>query len=222
MKHINNKNNTIEKNKLNIIENYTPTPKKSHYSLKSIDLTYLTSTEIKTKINFTSAFDSKGSKEFLRSKNIALQEIFMDDKELDLEKETEKSIDNCEITYFSVNKRRKGRKVFSAKQFLTPENSFRNKEKQNENTKSRGKRKNEKKKIKKGMSNNYIWNYKIENIKDDLNEKTQKKLLKKNYKIHEIKMLKDKKIKTLEPIEHSKKNESIDNDFSLFDIVNQL
>ena len=146
----------------------------------------------------------------------------MDDKELDLEKETEKSIDNCEITYFSVNKRRKGRKVFSAKQFLTPENSFRNKEKQNENTKSRGKRKNEKKKIKKGMSNNYIWNYKIENIKDDLNEKTQKKLLKKNYKIHEIKMLKDKKIKTLEPIEHSKKNESIDNDFSLFDIVNQL
>jgi hypothetical protein len=222
MKHINNKNIIIEKNKLNIIENNTPSPKKSQYTLKSIDLTYLTSTEIKTKINFKSAFDYKGSKEFLRSKCIALQEIFIDDKELDLEKETEKSIDNCEIIYFSINKRRKGRKLYSAKYFLTPENSFRNREKQNENTKSRGKRRNEKKKIKKGMSNNYILNYKIENIKDELNEKTQKKLLKKNYKNHEIKMFKDKKIKTLEPIKHSTKNEALDNDFSLFDIVSQL
>ena len=218
-----NKNNIVEKNKLSIIETNTPTPKKSHNSLKSIDKTYLTSTEIKAKINFTSAFDYKGSKEFLRSKNIALQEIFIDDKELELKKETDKIIDdiqNCEIRHFPTNKRRKGRKVYSAKQFLTPETSFRNKEKQNENTRS--KRKNEKKKIKKGMSNNYIWNYKIENIKgDDLSEKTQKKL-KKNYKIHEIKMLKDKKIKTLEPIEHSNKNEGIDNDFSLFDIINQI
>ena len=54
------KNNIIEKNKLNIIENNTPSPKKPHKSLKSIDLTYFTSTEIKTKINFTSAFDYKG------------------------------------------------------------------------------------------------------------------------------------------------------------------
>ena len=216
------KNNIIEKNKLSIIENNTPTPKKSHNSLKSLDLTYFTSTEIKTKINFTSAFDYKGSKEFLRSKNIALQEIFIDDKELDLEKETEKSIENSEIRHFPTSKRRKGRKAFSAKQFLTPENSFRNKEKQNENTKSKGKRKNEKKKLKKGMNNNYIWNYKIENIKDELTEKTQKKLLKKIYNIHEIKMLNDKNIKALEPIEHSEKNETLDNDFSLFDIVNQI
>ena len=216
-------NNTIEKNKLNLIENNTPTPKKSHNSLKSIDLTYFTSIEIKTKINFTSAFDYKGSKEFLRSKNIALQEIFIDDKELESQKETEKNMENCEIRHFSTNKRRKGRKVYSSKQFLTPDNSFRNnKEKQNENTKSKGKRKNDKKKIKKGMSNNYIWNYKIENIKDELYEKTKKKLLKKNYKINEIKMFEDKNIKTLEPIEHSKKNEIIDNDFSLFDIVNQI
>ena len=216
------KNNIIEKNKLSIIENNTPTPKKSHNSLKSLDLTYFTSTEIKTKINFTSAFDYKGSKEFLRSKNIALQEIFIDDKELDLEKETEKSIENCEIKRFPTNRRRKGRKVFSTKQFLTPENSFRNKEKQNENTKSKDKRKNEKKKIKKGMSNNYILNYRIEKIKDELTEKTQKKLLKKIYNIHEIKMLNDKNIKALEPIEHSEKNETLDNDFSLFDIVNQI
>ena len=217
-----NKNNIIEKSKLSIIENNTSSPKKSHNSLKSIDLTYFTSTEIKTKINFTSAFDYKGSKEFLRSKNLALQEIYIDDKELDLEKEIEKSIQNCEIRHFSTNKRKKGRKVYSAKQFLTPENSFRNKEKQNENTKSKDKRKNEKKKIKKGMSNNYIWNYKIENIRDDLTEKKQKQLLKKNYKIHEIKMLKDKKIKALEPIEHSEKNEPLDNDFSLVDIINQI
>ena len=72
------------------------------------------------------------------------------------------------------------------------------------------------------MSNNYIWNYKIENIRDDLTEKKQKQLLKKNYKIHEIKMLKDKKIKALEPIEQSEKNETLDNDFSLVNIINQI
>ena len=35
-------------------------------------------------------------------------------------------------------------------------------------------------------------------------------------------MLKDKKIKALEPIEHSEKNETLDNNFSLVDIINQI
>lgn len=195
------------------------------------------SSGLKNKINFTSVFDYKGSKNFLQSKNIALQEILVNDEEIEeiennnVKKENSKIIQIYEINEFS-NKRKS-----EEKKCLTPEKLYGY---QNENTKS-NKSKNRKKekssknkrKIKKPMTDKFLWSYKIDDIDDELNKNKNGKITK-SRNTCEIKMFKDKDIKDIEPIKKTKQNksnkecynfvkiDSEENDLSLFDMISQL
>ena len=200
--------------------------------INNSELLKFISSGLKNKINFTSVFDYKGSKNFLQSKNIALQEILVNDDEIgdiennNVKKENSKIIQIYEISEFS-NKRKS-----EEKKCLTPEKLYGY---QNENTKS-NKSKNKKKekssknkgKIKKPMTDKFLWSYKIDDINDELSKNKNGKITKTPY---EIKMFKDKDIKDIEPIKKTKQNksnynfvkiDSEENDLSLFNMINQL
>ena len=187
------KSNSCKKSIINpLTQNSTPVSKKIKNSFTNTQLLKFISSGIKRKINFTSAFDYKGSKIFLKSKNIALQKILIEDN-IENKKENKKDVNNCDINEFTLI-RKKGRKIFSSCKYLTPD-KYIYKEKQNEKTKS-----NKNKNNKKYMTKNNIFNYKVIDIDDELSENIKKKKSRKSFKIHELKMFKDNKIKSIEPI----------------------
>ena len=225
----------IHKNKNNndnSVDNMTISPKPK--SLNNPELMKFISSGIKSKMSFTSAFDHKGSKNFIEAKKIALQEILVLDDNIDNIEEKE-----------ALNYKTKNTKIFkmeelsianTQKKHLTPETSLT--KIQNENTKSnknKSQNKRERGKVRKPKTKKNLWRYKIKDFDDELNKDKDKKSNKKKiFKSHEIEMFKDKKIKLLEPIKNPKNNEkdktnynfvkknSEENDLSLFDLVNQL
>lgn len=207
------------------LPNTPPLSNSLRNSLINSDLIKFISSGIKKKINFTSVFDQKGSKNFLESKRIALQEILINEEIEFLEGKT-KIIQLCEISDFSTKIIEENK--FRSKNCLTPEKIFRY---QNENTKSQ-KNQNKKNKKIKPMTEKFLLSYKIEDIGVELNI-NKKKRNKNCYRTQEIKMLKDKDIKGIEPIKQSNHNksdkfynfvkkDSEENDLSLFDLVSQL
>ena len=162
---------------------------------------------INKKFKLNSVFDHKGSKNFLNSKKIALQQIILDDDEsidIDLKNETNKHLKNS-------NKH----KNIGGKSLKEEERNIINYNKANNSHK---KKKEERKIINKYFSNNKI----------------SKKLPHKFYSNHELKMLEDKEIKKIKSIKKdknkSKKNNNANtnisfiekNDSSIFDIIAQL
>lgn len=197
------------------------------------------SSGLKNKINFTSVFDHKGCKKFLQSKNIALQEILVNDEEIESNKknkENEKIIQIYGINEFS-NKRKSEEKKNYSKNFLTPEKLYKCQNENSKTNKSKDKKKEKsiknKIKIKKPMTNKFLWSYKICDINDELSKHKNGKIAK-TRNTYEIKMFKDKDIKNIEPIKKAKQNksnkecynfvkiDSEENDLSLFDMINQL
>ena len=197
------KSNSCKKSIFNpLTQNSTPISKKIKNSFTNTQLFKFISSGIKRKINFTSAFDYKGSKIFLKSKNIALQKILIEDN-IENKKENKKDVNNCDINEFTPI-RKNDRKILSSCKYLTPE-EYIYKEKQNEKTIS-----NKNKNNKKYMSKKNIFNYNVIDIDDELSENIKKKKSKKNFKIHELKMFKDNKIKSIEPIKISNYNKEND------------
>ena len=203
-------------------------------SLFKSDILKFISSGIKNKLNLNSAFDQTGSKKFLDSKKIALQEISVNDEE---------------ISDFSLNKVKSGENIFYTNNYLTPEKISKCRD---ENTKrSKNKSKNEegkiKYKIRKPVTDKFLLKcFKIEDIDDNESNKNkdkskdrekekeiEKKIRKLSHKsTHELKMLRDKDIKEIEPIQKTKYNKNEkkyynfvnteETDLSLFDMVNQL
>ena len=230
---------SIKKKKYNYL-----TPPNSPYKSVSLknsliansDLLKFISSGLKNKMNFTSVFDYKGSKKFLQSKNIALQEISLNDEEIDNNKESKNIIQIYEIGELSY-KRKCEENKYNFKNCLTPEKLYRY---QNENTKSnkskdkkKEKSNKNKREIKKPMTDKFLWSYKIDDINDELNKNKNGKITK-ILNTYEIKMFKDKDIKDIEPIKKSKQNkshkecynfvkiDSEENDLSLFDMISHL
>jgi hypothetical protein len=161
---------------------------------------------INKKFKLNPAFDHKGSKNFLNSKKIALQQIILDDEnvDIDLKNETNKHLKNS-------NKH----KNIGGKSLKEEERNIIN---YNKGNNSHKKKKEERKIINKYFSNNKI----------------SKKLPHKFYSNHELKMFKDKEIKKIKSIKKDKNkskksnNANINisfiekNDSSIFDIIAQL
>lgn len=197
-------------------------------SLFKSDILKFISSGIKNKLNLNSAFDQTGSKKFLDSKKIALQEISVNDEE---------------ISDFSLNKVKSGENIFYTKNYLTPEKISKCRDENTKRSKNNSKNKEGKikYKIRKPMTDKFLLKcFKIEDIdkesnknktKDQSKEK-EKKIRKISHKTHELKMLRDKDIKEIEPIQKTKYNKNEkkyynfvnteETDLSLFDMVNQL
>lgn len=153
----------------------------------------------KKKIKFSSAFDHKGSKKFLNSKKVALEEILLEeDKNLqnnssnndfDIKNEREKNKKRF-IYPYPVSNKSKNKKLKNTYEIIS-NNKLRNK--------SLG---DEKDNIKK----KHLIKTLIENELNVLKE------INKNNNFQEMEMLKDKKIKKIKPIKKTKKN---------FEIINE-
>ena len=165
------------------------------------------------------AFDHKGSKNFLNSKKIALQQIILDDDEsIDFEpkNETNKNLKNSNKNIGGKSLKEEEKNIIN---YTNANNSFK-------------KKKEEKKIIKEYFTN--IYKSSTNNRKYFSNKKTNKKLHHKFYSNHELKMFKDKEIKKIKSIKKDKNkskksnNANINisfiekNDSSIFDIIAQL
>ena len=235
-------NHSIKKIKFKFL-----TPSNSPLKPVSLKNSLITNSEIlkfissglKNKINFTSVFDYKGSKNFLHSKNIALQEILINDEDIEINKEKGKIIQLYEIeSEFSI-KRKSEEKNYYSKNCLTPQKLYGY---QNENTKSnkskdkkKEKSSKNKRRIKIPLTNKFLYSYKIDDINDELSKNKNGKITK-TRNTYEKKMLKNKDIKEIEPIKKKRQNKSNkecynfvtinteekENDLSLFDMISQL
>ena len=224
--------NNSKRKKINIKyfsqPNTPPLSKSLKKSLCSSELMKFISDGIKSKIIFTSAFDYVGSKNFLASKNIALQKILIDEKEIDIIKTNNLN----KVNEFSTDIKNEEKKSKLKYKLLTPENSFRHRN-ESTNTKTKSTKYKKKKKIRKPMTNKFLWSYKIKDIDDELDSFKINKNNRKSHKTHEIRMLKDKDLKLIKPINHfqsdekkynfvQKDSEENGNDISLFDMVSQI
>ena len=198
-------------------------------SLFKSDILKFISSGIKNKLNLNSAFDQSGSKKFLDSKKIALQEISVNDEE---------------ISDFPLNKVKSGENIFYTNNYLTPEKISKCRDENTKRSKNKSKNKEGKikYKIRKPMTDKFLLKcFKIENIDNELNEnkikdknkdREKEKGKKIIHKSHELKMFRDKDIKEIESIKKTKYNKNEkkyynfvnteETDFSLFDMVNQL
>jgi hypothetical protein len=226
------KSNSCQKpNVSSLNTNSTPISSKIQNSFTNKELLNFISSGIKQKINFTSAFDSEGSQFFLKSKNIALQEILIEDNISEFEVEKKSDIINNKINDFILERKKKKKKNYRSCKYLTPENSVIYRDAQNEKTKSN--KNNMKKENKRRYTNHNIFNFKVIDIHDELKSIKNKKS-KKSFKTHELKMFKDSEIKAIEPIKlthqnkkkendyYFVKNNNEENDVSLFDMISQL
>lgn len=181
---------------------------------------------INKKFKLSSAFDHKGAKNFLNSKNIALQQIILDDDEstdIDPKNGTNEHLKNSNkkknINGKSIKKEE--RNIINSKNETVVKNS------------------NKKKKEDKNILNEYFSNaYEspTNNRKYFSNKKINKKLPHKFYSNQELKMFEDKEIKKIKSIRKDKKrNKSNKNnieskrisfmektDSSIFEIIAQL
>ena len=178
----------------------------------------------KKKIKLSSAFDHKGSKQFLLSKKEALQQIIIDDND--------SSSNNDSDTKSDSNKQKKYLKYRHPKTFIT--NNANICAKGSNNLYKYSKIDNLRKKLQK-MSKN-----KDNNIKTLINKELNmhKRSINKFFSSQELRMFKDKEIKKIKPIK--KINKDLENkkeikinkfpfvesdnsiDSSLFNIVSQM
>ena len=176
---------------------------------------------INKKFKLNSAFDHKGSKNFLNSKKIALQQIILDDDEsidIDPKNETNKHLKNS-----NKHKNIGGKSLKEEERNIINYNNANNSHK--------------KKKEEKNIINEYfnnIYKSSTNNRKFFSSQKINKKLAHKFYSNHELKMFEDKEIKKIKSIKKdknkSKKNNNANknisfiekNDSSIFDIIAQL
>jgi len=178
----------------------------------------------KKKIKLSSAFDHKGSKQFLLSKKEALQQIIIDDND--------SSSNNDSDTKSDSNKQKKYLKYRHPKTFIT--NNANICAKSSNNLYKYSKIDNLRKKLQK-MSKN-----KDNNIKTLINKELNmhKRSINKFFSSQELRMFKDKEIKKIKPIK--KINKDLENkkeikinkfpfvesdnsiDSSLFNIVSQM
>lgn len=179
---------------------------------------------VNKKFKLNSAFDHKGSKNFLNSKKIALQQIILDDDE-----STDSDPKNLII---KQKKDSNKHKKFCGKSLTKEERIHVNSNNPTVMKNSIKKKKGEKKLLNEYFSN--VIGSSINNKKNFNNKKTNEKLPHKFYSNQELKMFEDKEIKKIRSIKKNKRkskkknivNENISfiekNDSSIFDIIAQL
>ena len=160
----------------------------------------------KKKINFISAFDHKGSKHFLHSKKIALQQIIIDDDDFSNNGDTESG----------SNKDKKHLKYIFSKPSLILEG---NRAQSSNNL---------------FYVSNYKLKNKAQDIEKHINQKNKKeqiihtfatkkyspqKHMNKNFSSQELRMFEDKTISKIKPIKKIKNNNENDNNHKHFPFV---
>ena len=159
------------------------------------------------KINFNSAFDHKGSKHFLHSKKVALQQIVIDDDDSS----------NNDDTQSGSNKEKKNLKNIFPKSSLNFNKANRAKSSSNLFYISNDKLKNKIQDI--GKQNTH--KYKKEHIIHTFATKkfSPQKHMNKNFSSQELRMFEDKTIQKIKPIKKIKNNIENEKDHKYFPFV---